>query len=129
MTKRAAARISISIDALMDNSISALKGNRLLIRLKGGPENDKFYPEHLGDPNNKLNEYLRILLGEAIYAAEAFANENGYLPRQPRFSVMLEDDGRRAAAPRRWEKIAEIEAIDAVLSAAARAADDGENPS
>ena len=112
----------------MDCSICALKGTKLILRSMGPPESDRFYSEHIGDQFHNLNRFLRILLGEAIYAAEAFADDYGYLPAQPRLSVTLEDSNR-PAAPRRWEKIAEMEALEKALETAAGNQEAGDKPS
>lgn len=87
--------------------------------------------DHLGHPGLPFGDMrfrsrsLAIFLEEAVYALEEFAAGHGYIPRQPRFEVVVGED-RKPEAPRRPERVRELDAIEAALAAATKHAANGQ---
>lgn len=107
-TETSASRVNVSINEYMADSIASMKGTAF--DLKGNHH-------RFGTRPIDTKRYLSGLLEEALFAAEEYADEHGYLPWQPRFVIQVAANGK-PSSPRRWAKIAEDEAIKKVLLAA-----------
>jgi hypothetical protein len=108
-------RIAISLDEIGDTSLAALKGTPLDV-CNGWEKFGESYNAH--EPARQR----AIVFEEALHALEEFAAKHGYIPRQPRFAVMVNEDGT-PARPRRHERCEEMRAVEDALALAQKQAD------
>jgi hypothetical protein len=104
-------RVSLGIDPFMDATISHLTGAPVGL---DGKSYSILRRRSSLEGGRSINQYLHLILEEALYAAEDFYDEHGYLPWQPRFSIVLTEDGR-PECPRRHERCAQERTIDELL--------------
>jgi hypothetical protein len=110
-------RVTIALYAVEDAALSNLKGRP--IRPRGM---DRSY-ENFGENHQLENaRQLACIFEEAVYALEDFVEQHGYLPRQPRFDVVMNDDGT-PAEPRRFQRVNEMRAVEDALALAQKQAD------
>lgn len=105
--------IHFTADEVLEHALAGLSGATV--------NNHRGQPDHRFGDMGTRSRSLAIFLEEAVYALEEFAAVHGYIPRQPRFEVVLGED-RKPEAPRRLERLREIDAIEAALAAATKRA-------
>lgn len=107
-------RVTVKVDRIAQHSEAMLHGVRLVDQSRGlesigTADND-------GGPNSwPLAELREQWLAEALHALVAFREAHGFVPRQPRFDVVVDAAGLPGPA-RRWGLLPEVEAMHAAMA-------------